>query len=151
MLFSTLQQAHAAQEMLAQRAAQGFPPAITSIVSIPLHGAPPGMPGPLFAAAPPPMPQQQAAPQFQPGMEGAPPAPMQQVAPQGPLPMGRPPLPPGIKQQPAPAAQPQREAIGATMRPLYAAPGRPGHVVRAVLALACGARVCWVERILLAP
>lgn len=120
-LFATLQQAHGAQAALSQHA-----PAAISLKSVPLHTAPSVGPptGPQPAAPLPAAPQAQRQAQ-----QPLPAQPLPDAAPQGLPPPGRPPLPPGMRAQ----ALPQRDGVGATMRPLYAAPGRPTHMVGAEL------------------
>ena len=128
-LFATLQQAQGAADVFAQPNQDGHVAAATSLVSLPLHAPPEHF-------FPPPMPRQPVVrvPQIQSAGH---------MAQQAPSTAERPPLPPSIRAHPQPQLQPQplprqpqppqRESIGATMRPLYAAP-RPGHMVRRGLA-----------------
>ena len=127
-LFATLQQAQGAADVFARPDSDGRVAAATRLVSLPLHAPPEHF-------FPPPVPRQPVAgaPQPQPAGHMAQPT------------AERPPLPPGMRAQSQPQPQPQpqphprqppqqqRESIGATMRPLYAAP-RPGHMVRRGLA-----------------
>lgn len=147
--FATLQQAQAASDMFAQRGPDGRPGATTSLVSLPLH-APPEL---FFPPAPVPPQLPEVLPMPQPQPQPAVPMPQLRAPPvahvpqQAPPAIDRPPLPPGMRFQPPPHAQQQqqREGVGATMRPLYAAP-RPGHAVRRGLASALP-RACCVQRL----